>query len=544
VSLSKVKAFILAAVVSAGFAHIAEAAPSLTMTGASGNAGTTVSIPVNFNPDTSTISLMQFGFTLPTGFRLVSFSTGAATTAAGKSLSFSVNGQSVIFLVAALNTNAIGTGSITTLQISIPAGATAGARSLSFSDVEFSAQNGSIVAGTSTGASITVTTSGGGTDTTPPTAPTNVRFTNTSNTGFTVNWNASTDNVAVNSYRLDIARDAAFTTYQGGYQNLNVGNVLTRVVTGMISGVQYYVRVRAVDNAGNASAYSQVATVTTTSLPPAEAPTFSPNGGTFASAVQVTIQSATSGAQIRYTVDGSVPTNAAPLYAGPITISQTMTLRARAYRSDLAESPYSSAFFTIGGGTGGTLQMPTLNLPDTLSTRAEITLDYPVSGCTFEWTIEQIATESGASNGVTGLRFPAPARIGTTSASLALSSQNLSPGRYRITVQAFKAGQQSPIASDEVTLGSEVLNSVRIYPNPWRKSSGRSGIAFEGLGPNSSIQIFTVSGHLVREYKGVSGSKTWDITTRSGDAAASGVYIYVIKDGEGNKRRGKIAVVR
>jgi cytochrome c peroxidase len=82
--------------------------------------------------------------------------------------------------------------------------------------------------------------------------------------------------------------------------------------------------------------------------PQTAAPTFSPGGGTYTSAQSVTISSATSGASIRYTTDGSTPSaTVGTVYAGPVTISATTTLRAIAYASGLADSSVSSAAYTI-----------------------------------------------------------------------------------------------------------------------------------------------------------------------------------------------------
>ncbi|HZP60423.1 MAG TPA: heparin lyase I family protein, partial [Opitutaceae bacterium] len=56
-------------------------------------------------------------------------------------------------------------------------------------------------------------------------------------------------------------------------------------------------------------------------------PTFSPAAGTYTSAQNVTITSATSGASIRYTTDGSTPSETAgTLYSGPVNVGSTETL--------------------------------------------------------------------------------------------------------------------------------------------------------------------------------------------------------------------------
>jgi hypothetical protein len=86
--------------------------------------------------------------------------------------------------------------------------------------------------------------------------------------------------------------------------------------------------------------------------PPAAAPVFSPAGGTFSTAQNVAITSATSGASIRYTTDGSTPTSTAGTpYSGPVPIDSTTTLKAIAFGSGLTDSAVTSATYTINDGS-------------------------------------------------------------------------------------------------------------------------------------------------------------------------------------------------
>jgi hypothetical protein len=77
-------------------------------------------------------------------------------------------------------------------------------------------------------------------------------------------------------------------------------------------------------------------------------PTFSPGGGTFASAQTVTLSDATAGASIRFTTNGTTPTATSTLYTGPITIATTSTLQAIGLASGLTNSAVASATYTIG----------------------------------------------------------------------------------------------------------------------------------------------------------------------------------------------------
>lgn len=76
------------------------------------------------------------------------------------------------------------------------------------------------------------------------------------------------------------------------------------------------------------------------------APSFSPEGGSYAEAQTVSI-TAEENAQIRYTTDGSAPTQDSTLYTGPISVEQTLTLKAVAVKNSLM-SPAASAEYVIG----------------------------------------------------------------------------------------------------------------------------------------------------------------------------------------------------
>jgi hypothetical protein len=66
-------------------------------------------------------------------------------------------------------------------------------------------------------------------------------------------------------------------------------------------------------------------------------PVFSRAGGVFTNTSVVVSLSASSG-QIRYTLDGSAPTNTSLLYTTPLTLTTTTTVKARVYESGLFPS--------------------------------------------------------------------------------------------------------------------------------------------------------------------------------------------------------------
>src|SRR4029077_10273635 len=73
-------------------------------------------------------------------------------------------------------------------------------------------------------------------------------------------------------------------------------------------------------------------------------PVISPGGGPFTPPLAVTLASALSDS-IRYTLDGTEPTPASPLYADPIPIQRSTVLKAKAFGRGLFPSGTSNATF-------------------------------------------------------------------------------------------------------------------------------------------------------------------------------------------------------
>jgi len=83
----------------------------------------------------------------------------------------------------------------------------------------------------------------------------------------------------------------------------------------------------------------------------AATPTFNPAAGSYSATQTVTISTTTSGASIRYTTDGSTPSSTlGTLYAGPVSVSSSLTLKAIAYKSGMTDSTVASAAYTINSG--------------------------------------------------------------------------------------------------------------------------------------------------------------------------------------------------
>ena len=82
-------------------------------------------------------------------------------------------------------------------------------------------------------------------------------------------------------------------------------------------------------------------------FPKAATPTFTPAQGTFTEGQTVAIASATEGAKIHYTTDGSEPTKDSPVYSGPVTVGKNATLKAIAVAPRMSASDVGSGAYVI-----------------------------------------------------------------------------------------------------------------------------------------------------------------------------------------------------
>jgi uncharacterized repeat protein (TIGR03803 family) len=79
----------------------------------------------------------------------------------------------------------------------------------------------------------------------------------------------------------------------------------------------------------------------------AATPVFMPAPGDYTVAQSVAIADAAPGATIRYTTNGNTPSNISPVYAGPISVTATTTIKAMATATGLTNSAVATGAYTI-----------------------------------------------------------------------------------------------------------------------------------------------------------------------------------------------------
>lgn len=77
-------------------------------------------------------------------------------------------------------------------------------------------------------------------------------------------------------------------------------------------------------------------------------PLISPGGGTFEEPVEITLSEPEAGAEIRYTLDGSVPGPADALYEKPFKLTGPAIVRTRAFKDGYTKSITSQEVFVVG----------------------------------------------------------------------------------------------------------------------------------------------------------------------------------------------------
>jgi uncharacterized protein len=75
-----------------------------------------------------------------------------------------------------------------------------------------------------------------------------------------------------------------------------------------------------------------------------------PGSGMVKTDTEVTLSTGTEGATIHYTLDGSMPTTASPVYSQPIVISKAVTVKAMAVKADMKNSPVATFSYIIQDG--------------------------------------------------------------------------------------------------------------------------------------------------------------------------------------------------
>jgi alpha-tubulin suppressor-like RCC1 family protein len=115
-------------------------------------------------------------------------------------------------------------------------------------------------------------------------------------------------------------------------------------------------------------------------------PSLSPGAGAYGSPQTVSITTTTSGATLRYTTDGAEPTTSSTPYTGTFSAAETMTVKARAYKTGWTASDSGHVSYSISGGTVAT---PTITpAGGAQAAPPTIAIATATSGATLRYTLD------------------------------------------------------------------------------------------------------------------------------------------------------------
>ena len=133
------------------------------------------------------------------------------------------------------------------------------------------------------------------------------------------------------------------------------------------------------------SSVSEIGTFTYTQAAPPEVVTATPGDGTvFTGTQSVSLATATAGAVIHYTTDGTDPTVSSPVYGGPIVLSASTQIRAMATKTGI-NSAVTIFNYTLQGGTEPPVANPVTGTE--FATTLNVSLTTPTPGATIWYTV-------------------------------------------------------------------------------------------------------------------------------------------------------------
>lgn len=243
-----------------------------------------------------------------------------------------------------------------------------------------------------------------------------------------------------------------------------------------------------------------------------EAPVFSPAAGEVTSGTAVSLSTATSGASIYYTTDGTTPTASSTLYTAAVPITAATTFKAIAIKGGVS-SEVATATYTIASSGGGITNTATL-------TNANIVAAGNAANSYQSWTIqdengkqwEAYAIKKAHSNNTSSYHY----------LQIKKSSNN---DQYYLQVPEYGTKitkLELTVSADSKPMG-DGGNTATLYFSPSNKtSSAGTGVA-SGTGA-SNVTIDCSSIDLNTGYITASGAmRIWDVTVYYEEEAA-GAY--------------------
>jgi len=220
-------------------------------------------------------------------------------------------------------------------------------------------------------------------------------------------------------------------------------------------------------------------------------PMISPNTGTYAVAQNITITANPTDAIIRYTTDGSIPTETVgTVYTGSFNIANSTTIHAIAYKADWVTSPVAQAVIEITGA----ISVPSFNpIAGTYTSAQTVTITAVPANATIRYTLD-----GNAPSETTGLVYSGPIQVASSQMIRAIAYKTgwltsaIGSANYVIT-GTVAAPQIMPASgiyttAQNVTMTSQTVGSSIRYTTDGSTPSETNGNLYVGnfLVPSST----------------------------------------------------------
>ena len=326
--------------------------------------------------------------------------------------------------------------------------------------------------------------------------PINLRVLGTTPNSISVAWDAN-NNSSSATYQVTYSSDGFISNISTPLAFSALSNQTALVISGLMTGTTYAIRVAAQNADGALTAFSN--SITTAPF----------NGG-------VAVGS----------VGGPVIANQDTTLTGTLGDGRVVSLRVA------ANAFPSNTFITISSITIPPSPCGTLGTSIGVSLTPAPTLQ-PVGPIYLNLSYTNAQLGGAAASQAALMRVDASGRCVPLKTTVDTAAKTLTAQLNHLS--QFQVVQVAPAST---------LDSALIFPNPFYPSRGQGFVTFSALPAAARVRLFTSRGELIFEdVANASGLLTWNGTNKSGRNAASGIYMAVIEAG-GSKQIFKVAVLR
>ena len=244
-------------------------------------------------------------------------------------------------------------------------------------------------------------------------------------------------------------------------------------------------------------------------------PIMTPLAGHYTSPQYVTISCPTYYTQIRYTMNGTEPSQTSSLYTAPINLStnSNYTIKAKAYRTDWIPSPTVSAHYYITG----TVTSPIFDPPAGMYMgMVEVSINCPTPNADVHYTLDG-STPNESSPPYSG---PITITEDTTLKAIAFKTDWATSDIIEASYEII------PVSNPDDTHAPLFTGIHNVYPNPFADAiTIRIGI--KEPNPEYQLNIYNLKGQRVHQYVGKAKGfqdYLWDGRDASGKKLPAGIY--------------------